>query len=193
MQNADLEQELNEILGRCTPEILAFYIAEKKGQTAKPKRDGGYQIGRQKDGGSISVYTNQKGEVRATDFNGAISHGNLLDWITHLEGITDFAKLIERARQIVNAPSIQNTPKQPQNKKRAAETIDERRPIYESFMRKYRKPLIDGLQSKECETVFKKRNFDASKVATLKRIGYALNETDWINGPNPEINGFLRL
>ena len=191
MQNLGLEQELNEILKCCTCQILADYIARMKGQTAKPKNDGGYQIGRQKDGGSISVHENSKGEVRATDFNGELSHGSLLDWIEHLEGITDFKSKIERAREIVNAPIVPTTTTSKQKDKRhAAETIDERRPIYEAFMCKYRQSLIDGLQSDECENVFKKRNFDASKVATLKRVGYSLKGTDWVNGANPEVKGF---
>lgn len=190
MQNLGLEQELNEILKCCTCRTLAEYIARMRGETAKPKSDGGYQIGKQKDGGSTSVYKNSKGEVRATDFNGELSHASLLDWIEHLEGITDFAAKIERARQIVNATIVPTATNKPKSKKRSPETIDERRPIYEAFMRKYRQSLIDGLQSDECETVFKKRNFDASKVATLKGIGYCTKDTEWVNGPNPQITGF---
>lgn len=170
------------ILRQIDEYALAFYISQMKGEIMTPKHGGSFQIGEHKGQGSISTFTNNDGVARASDFAENFTNSNIFDWIEHLEGVKDYREKLIRGAEIAGGVTIGNTwdssftdaEKAKRREQLEAEKAA-RRKDYDKFKAKHVQTLRNGLNSNLFDSVCKKRGFDASKVATLKDIGFAVD------------------
>lgn len=174
------------ILRQFDEQALAYYISQRKGQDVK-RFGSHFGIGAPK----YSIRTKTiDGVAKATEFNGeefegGYKSGNIFDWVGRLEpNATEYRqKLIicaEIAGQAATGEGIDSafTDAERQERKKETEPFEAaRRKDYEKFKSKTIPLLIEGLNSRNFETVCKNRHFDPSKIATLRNIGFCVDET----------------
>lgn len=190
-RNTQKEQQKDEIKRACTPEKMARWIANETGE--KANRSGRcWRVGKGGTGGSIVISQDADGAV-IFDHANADLKGDVFEAVTYYRRCKDFTEALRiAADEIACMPLYDHTEAAAdgQNDRRAPQTAAERKPVYERFMERYKDALVSGLNSPAFERMMSARGLDASKIATLPRIGFALDDTGWINSPKAEIKGF---
>ena len=171
-----------QVRTECAAAKVAQWIAN---ETGKPLHKSGkeFRIG---DNNGVSITQTPNGAL-VNSFDSSGLSGDVFDVIAQQRNVDKAEALQIAAKEIANIQIDDTQPKKP--KKRQADTIEDRKPIFSRFIRYYRKRLIDGLHSQVFEKMMEKRGLEASKIETLQGVGFAAEPVGWINGTDPNVCG----
>lgn len=177
-------QTLDEIKAAFTPEKMAEYAAQQKGVKPQKTREG-WRIGHRGAGAGLVIYA----DGHFHDFSEDAS-GDCLDLVKHLDGISDFNQVLERAGDVVgidgNAPKTAHKPRNDarrDDKATKAQDCDKtsNRRAYDAVSSIWDE-LRAGTTSDACKRWMTQRGFDLD-LGRLLDVGFSVEAHKvWVEG-----------